>query len=113
MDLSVWKEWKLDSKLIWFMFERDYSDWIVVIARVAAGRPVKAVPLGEMTVAESWWRDDGTECRREIDYVIVAQTIKWMAVSLTETGRAKVGIIWGKGKRRQLWKKVLVCPYQV
>lgn len=52
VDLNIMEE-ILSSKQIWFMFERDYSDWFVVVARVAAGRLVEAVPLGEMTLAES------------------------------------------------------------
>lgn len=41
---------KLGSELVWFVFQRGYSIWIVVVARVAAGRLVGDAALG---------RDDG------------------------------------------------------
>lgn len=52
VDLNIMEE-ILSSEQIWFMFERDYADWFVVVAKVAAGRLVEAVPLGEKTLAES------------------------------------------------------------
>lgn len=41
---------KLGSELIWFMFQRGYSTWTVVVARAAAGRLVGGAASG---------RDDG------------------------------------------------------
>lgn len=39
VELSV-RKGVLDGEPIWFMFERDYSGWIAVLAGVEPGRPV-------------------------------------------------------------------------
>lgn len=66
---------KLGSELFWFMFQRDYSTWIAVVARVAAGRPEGGAAPGrddggldqsDNGEGEGWVRAEGTECR-EID----------------------------------------------